>query len=432
MYYVPYTSLTVHLSSIPRDLDSATMYRMIAETMAVMIAAILTKVIVPFSEKFAEHCKGRELEGECVYSSVQLAYMAQAAIISVLCAMSGIGVLMSISEQKCPPGGHAPPASFWSGLVTVLRTPSFRYLTIMFVWIWMGVAVIQANFLLFATVVLEMDMSVASNLILIQIGVSILSEPFWFLLMVKFGKKNTFIAALAMTIPMIFGLYFLDENTPMWQLELVWAIFGVSIAAVYLVPAAMTPDVINQAALREGGTRKESLFYSYGVLFQKFAAGIALFVSNEVLESIGDYDSAKANNDQAKPALRWLMSIVPGVFGILSLLFALCYPLTPQLEKEIKEKLDRLQDGRMAESAVMPPPTNGDDDFKPLKVIVVVPRATSRRTTPLIRHPNTSLQGEGAFHAEGPKKPASVWDGVVDGPADSVVDLGSDIDETDT
>jgi Na+/melibiose symporter-like transporter len=360
MYHVPYTSLTVHLSTLSRDVDSGTMYRVISETLAILVAAVLTKVIEPISEYFADYC-GDNREGVCVYSGmggIQLGYMAQAAIISALCVISGIGVLVTIGEQKVPPGGHAPPASFTEGFMTVIRTPSFRSLTMLFIWIWMGVAIIQANLLLYVQIVLGKPFSVATDLILVQLGVCVLSEPFWFLVMIEFGKKRTFILSLSLTIPVIFGLYFLDDGTPVWLLRLVFGIFGLSIAAVYLVPAAMTPDVINQAALREGGQRKEALFYSYSVLFQKFAAGIALFVSNELLESVGDYDSKSESNDQAKPVLRLLMSVIPGTFGILSVLFALCYPLTTEKERQIKESLDRMVDGKMAESISAPQLTN--------------------------------------------------------------------------
>jgi hypothetical protein len=47
----------------------------------------------------------------------------------------------------------------------------------------MGVAVIQTNFLLFNQIVLEKPFSVASDLLLTQLGTCVLSEPLWFIAM---------------------------------------------------------------------------------------------------------------------------------------------------------------------------------------------------------------------------------------------------------
>ena len=40
---------------------------------------------------------------------------------------------------------------------------------------------------------------------------------------------------------------------------------GAAIGAVYLIPPAMLPDVIDEATLRDGGVRREAMFYAYFV-----------------------------------------------------------------------------------------------------------------------------------------------------------------------
>eukprot|EP00035_Acanthoeca_spectabilis_P004898 m.107876 g.107876 ORF g.107876 m.107876 type:complete len:533 (-) comp12779_c0_seq1:2644-4242(-) len=345
MYYVPYTALTMHLSTNSKDIDSATMYRMIAETLAVFVAAVLTKLIEPFSKRSEQYCDSEHRSDFCVYDARQLGYMAQSFVVSGVCVVAGSGVIMAIQEQKLPPGTQAPADPILQSLWTVIRTPSFRWLTMMFLWVWMGVALIQTNFLLYVEIVLHQSFSTASDLLLTLLGVVVLSEPLWFAVMVAFGKKKTYILSLVLTLPVTFGMYFLTSDTPLWALHLTFAALGLSIAAVYLVPAAMIPDVINEAALRDNGQRREAMFYSYSVFFQKLGAGLAIFGSNEILETYGHYDSLKADNEEAGPVLRIMFGIVPGCFVLISIVCAFFYPLSTEREQQIARDLETLRIG---------------------------------------------------------------------------------------
>ena len=47
-----------------------------------------------------------------------------------------------------------------------------------------------------------------------------------------------------------------------------YALYGIGLGSE-LVPAAMLPDVIDAAAVRDGGVRSEALFYAYDTLWQK-------------------------------------------------------------------------------------------------------------------------------------------------------------------
>ena len=55
----------MHLSSEQREIDSATMFRMIAETLAVFLGAVLTKIIQPIIDDAAATCEGAEGKGFC-------------------------------------------------------------------------------------------------------------------------------------------------------------------------------------------------------------------------------------------------------------------------------------------------------------------------------------------------------------------------------
>ena len=84
-----------------------------------------------------------------------------------------------------------------------------------------------------------------------------------FLLMLKFGKKPIFITGLIMLIPLLLIFYWLPNNMEVKYMYALMAGIGASIGAVYLIPPAMLPDVIDEATLRDGGVRREAMFYAY-------------------------------------------------------------------------------------------------------------------------------------------------------------------------
>jgi Na+/melibiose symporter-like transporter len=196
MYYVPYTALTMHLSHHPADVQSGTMYRVISETLAVFGAALLTKAINPLSDLIYEGCKDNPTEGWCVYGFFdaeaklipglphQFAYIAMGAIVGVICLICGFTVSWFITEQKVPSSSAADaagkistkPERLMAGFGKVFASKSYRVLTLMFIWVWMAVAMIQANFLVYAQIPggLEVDFDDAADLLLALLGTTLL------------------------------------------------------------------------------------------------------------------------------------------------------------------------------------------------------------------------------------------------------------------
>lgn len=308
MYYVPYTALTMHISNRSEEIDVATMYRMVSETLSVFVGAALAKAIVPMFDRFEAHCDNHPSSTWCTFQPGQLAFMAEAAIISGMCLVAGVVLLTGVSEQKSVE--YAVPLSepFLSGFLKVASTHSYLVLIVMFLWVWMAVAMVQANFILYCSVVLKLDLARASDLLLTLLGMTVCSMPVWFVLMVRLGKRATFTLALSLEFVLFLSLYFVHANASYSMQHVQFACIGFPLGAVYLVPAAMLPDVINEAALRDEGLRREALFYSYFVFIQKLGGGVAIYCSNQILESVGGYNSNNTpeENEEASGTLRIL------------------------------------------------------------------------------------------------------------------------------
>eukprot|EP00040_Diaphanoeca_grandis_P043601 m.9783 g.9783 ORF g.9783 m.9783 type:complete len:555 (-) comp7923_c0_seq1:36-1700(-) len=353
MYNVPYTSLTMHLSYVPSDIASAVQYAAIVTALSTLLTAVLTFGTAEIVSGFADLC-GTSEDSFCAYSPLQLAHMALGVISGAICVACGVCVAVNIGEQVIAKGAESPQESVWKGFKLVFTNKSNNILISMFIWVWMGQAVIQANFVVWCQMPggLDVDFVAASMMLLSMLGSCTVSVPFWFIVVAKIGKKKTFTTGMACLLLPTAAFYFLPPDASLGLKHLAFVIYGCPLACVYLVPSLMLPDVINDAAVRHNGVRREALFFSYFVMFQKFGAGAAIYLSSEVLESYG-YDStipASEQADEVSDALRALIGIfVPG-FMLFGLLLSLWYPITPDEEKRIAVKLKLIRDDRDADN----------------------------------------------------------------------------------
>eukprot|EP00050_Salpingoeca_kvevrii_P003146 m.215329 g.215329 ORF g.215329 m.215329 type:complete len:195 (+) comp10777_c0_seq12:1119-1703(+) len=166
--------------------------------------------------------------------------------------------------------------------------------------------------------------------------------PVWLAILSKIGKRNTFFCGVALVMPFYLLLYFAPENLSAKQVHLIFALGGVAIGNLYLLPWSMLPNVIDDAHLALG-VRFESIYFSFFVFFQKFAVGATLGLSTVALDVAGYITDPCCDESQPKAVsntLRLLLGGVPSFLALISLIGIFFYPLTTAREAEIKAKLD--------------------------------------------------------------------------------------------
>lgn len=361
MYYVPYTALTMHLSHHPADIQSGTGLRIIAETLSVFGGALLTSFLPQLGEQFYNDCQINGSNPFCVYQPGQLAYMAVGLMVSVFCVFCGCVVTWFITEQKrskTSSDASGEPQEkkekIWVGFKKTFQSKTYRVLTLMFIWVWMSVAMVQANFIIYSEIPggLEVSFDDAVDFLLGLLGVTVFSTPIWIFIMSKLGKKRTYQVAVFFLGIMSMVMYFLNKNNTYNEIMATFAIYGFPLSAVYLVPAAMLPDIINEAAVKENGIRREALFYSFFVFLQKFGAGITIYTTNAIIENVGKYDSKlkpKEQPDTVAGPMRALIGIVAPLMIFISFIASFWYPLTTEDEIRIKHDLERIRQAKIAE-----------------------------------------------------------------------------------
>ncbi|XP_013384239.1 sodium-dependent lysophosphatidylcholine symporter 1-like [Lingula anatina] len=122
------------------------------------------------------------------------------------------------------------------------------------------------------------------------------------------------------------------------------AIAGSSISVAYLLPWSMLPDVLDDFLLKTGH-RKDAIFYSFYVFFNKFAVGLSVGLSQVAL-GLSGYKSQQCDQvPSVGLALRMLVAPFPIVCLLIGLMFLWRYPITEERRKIIKEQLARQNEG---------------------------------------------------------------------------------------
>jgi GPH family glycoside/pentoside/hexuronide:cation symporter len=177
------------------------------------------------------------------------------------------------------------------------------------------------------------------------LGLAFITMPITVKLMHRFGKKNSFIAAMSVYSIVLF---FIGQAPPRgFAFILVAALFaGFGYGATNVIPWAMVADVVEADELKSG-KRREGLYSGYLVFFRKLATAIAIFAVTGILTMTGFVESTTGSvqfveqPDSALQALRLLVSVVPAVMLVVAILAATRYPLDRETHMNIRRQLEK-------------------------------------------------------------------------------------------
>ncbi|XP_075717110.1 sphingosine-1-phosphate transporter MFSD2B isoform X1 [Rhinoderma darwinii] len=300
IYHVPYTTLTMFLSTDQTERDSATAYRMAMEVLGTLIGAALQGQIVA-SAHTSRHCHVNSgmlnismntidslnasflVPGSADYKLLaRNVYMISAGVIGCIYVLCTAVFFLGVKERNDPYAmstGNILP--FCSGFKKSMKHSPYCYLISAFLLISAAVQLQQSNFVLFCTHAAGDLRDHFQNLVLTLLISAVLSIPFWQLFLKRFGKKMAAFgiswmipfAIMLVTIPNVIVGYIVAVSS------------GFSIAASLLLPWSMLPDVVDnfrQMNPRINGV--EAIFYSSFVFFTKLSSGIALGISTMSLQ----------------------------------------------------------------------------------------------------------------------------------------------------
>jgi GPH family glycoside/pentoside/hexuronide:cation symporter len=110
-----------------------------------------------------------------------------------------------------------------------------------------------------------------------------------------------------------------------------------------LMPWSMLGEVVDEDDLATG-ERREGIYYGLFMFLRKLAGTVAVSIALLLLGMLG-YTSFGPQPESALTAIRWLTSIAPAAFLVLSVWFARSYRLTRERHAEILAELARRDAG---------------------------------------------------------------------------------------
>ncbi|XP_068136366.1 sphingosine-1-phosphate transporter MFSD2B-like [Hyperolius riggenbachi] len=360
IFHVPYTTLTMFLSTQQTERDSATAYRMTVEVLGTLIGAAVQGQIVA-SAHSAHHCNVYNMTMNLTVNSTDSlvnttflipgspdyqiharnVYMIAAGVIGSVYILCTAVLFLGVKERDDPYAflsGKIMP--FCSGFKQSMKHRPYVLLIFSFLLISAAVQLQQSNFVLFCTHAAAELREHFQNLVLTILISAVVSIPFWQCFLQRFGKK---MAAFGISWMIPFAIMLVTIPNPIVAYVVAVA-SGFSIAASLLLPWSMLPDVVDHFRLTNPQAKGlEAIFYSSFVFFTKLSAGIALGISTLSLQFAGYSSRACRQSYPVVLTLQLLIGAVPALLIVLGLFILIFYPITEDTRRETEMALDGMR-----------------------------------------------------------------------------------------
>lgn len=258
-----------------------------------------------------------------------------------------ITVLLAVVfvRERPPRQIERPKIGIWQRGRIIAENGPFRRLMVCYTVSVLGATMTGALSFLFVKHVILAEEQYPLYLLVYYLA-SVAGVPVWRRISDRIGKHRTYIAAIlwysfwASFIPFIPPGYF--------ELFLVIMVFkGSAVAALLFIPYSMAADAVDIDTLQSGEERTGIYFAVWGML-RKGAAALGGAVAFWALAALG-FDAqldpllpveAGGNEEGARFALALLYSIIPAGFNCLAFPFLWRYPLTEEVQKELRAQIE--------------------------------------------------------------------------------------------
>jgi GPH family glycoside/pentoside/hexuronide:cation symporter len=184
----------------------------------------------------------------------------------------------------------------------------------------------------------------ADLFLLLYFVTGILLLPVWVRLANRFGKKKTWVAAMAINSGAFLLVFFLGPGDIVAYGILV-IVSGIGFGATLAIPSAIQADVIDYDELKTG-RRREGQYVGLWSIAKKMTAALGVGVGLAVLGAIG-YTPNAPQSESVLIALRVLYALVPSICNLIAIAIALYYPISGDVHARIRLAIGRKQAGQL-------------------------------------------------------------------------------------
>nr|XP_035958708.1 sodium-dependent lysophosphatidylcholine symporter 1 isoform X2 [Halichoerus grypus] len=355
-FHVPYSALTMFISTEQSERDSATAYRpfycsgMTVEVLGTVLGTAIQGQIVgqvdtpclqdPKDSSLAMEGANRT-QSTTSLKETQNAYLLAAGVIASIYVVCAVILTLGVREQREPyETQQAEPMSFFRGLRLVMSHGPYVKLIAGFLFTSLAFMLVEGNFALFCTYTLGFRNEFQNLLLAIMLSATF-TIPIWQWFLTRFGKKTAVYIGISSAVPFLILVAFMESNLIVTYVVAVAA--GISVAAAFLLPWSMLPDVIDDFHLKQPQSHgTEPIFFSFYVFFTKFASGVSLGISTLSLDFAGYQTRGCSQPARVKFTLKMLVTIAPIALILLGLLLFKLYPIDEEKRRQNKKALQAL------------------------------------------------------------------------------------------
>ncbi|XP_049630746.1 sodium-dependent lysophosphatidylcholine symporter 1 isoform X1 [Suncus etruscus] len=347
-FHVPYSALTMFISTEQSERDSATAYRMTVEVLGTVLGTAIQGQIVgqadtPCLERANDSTPANRTNVTTSPKETQNAYLLAAGVIASIYVICAVILTLGVREQREPcEAQQAESMPFLRGLRLVMTHGPYVKLIAGFLFTSLAFMLVEGNFALFCTYTLGFRNEFQNLLLAIMVSATV-TIPFWQWFLTRFGKKTAVYVGISSAVPFLILVASVESNLIVTYMVAVAA--GISVAAAFLLPWSMLPDVIDDFHLKypqSHGT--EPIFFSFYVFFTKFASGVSLGISTLSLDFAGYQTRGCSQPEHVKFTLKMLVTMTPIVLILLGLLLFKLYPIDEEKRRQNKKALQALRE----------------------------------------------------------------------------------------
>uniref|UniRef100_A0A673NC32 Zgc:171501 n=1 Tax=Sinocyclocheilus rhinocerous TaxID=307959 RepID=A0A673NC32_9TELE len=340
-YSVPCTSLNMFLGGDQQDRDSATAY---SENTSIVRFKYSNLCCRPLTLSLGRSIKAPIICNLRLFAYIltvhiyvwvshqRSAFMIAALVMSALFFVCCMVLFLGVKEQR-----GAAYSTFFAQIRSHMHTTylnavkklighvSYQRLVLGFLFSTLAFQMSLGNFTLFCAHVAGLGAQFQYLMLAILVSATI-SVPMWQMALVRLGKKTALFISLPLLIPALVVLVAMPENFPVYMVMCVLA--GSSLAALFLLPWSMLPDVVD-----------EFTFFSCSRFCNKLGGGLCAGISTMTLHFTGYKAGACSHADGVVLALKLPLAPIPIGFLLVGLVLFYLYPINEVRRKQIQQDL---------------------------------------------------------------------------------------------
>ncbi|MEW5869912.1 MAG: MFS transporter [Chloroflexota bacterium] len=295
-----------------------------------------------------------------IFPDVHTGYIVMGLAFGAFFALPFIATVAAVRER---PEFQRPPEPFdWRrAFLEPFKNRTFVYTLGMYLFAFVAIDTVSTIVAYFVKYYLQRssEVSFVSGTLLIA---QVISLPFFVTYSKRTSKVRGYILGLVIWVVAMLFSFLLAPTLPAFWVYVFAAVVGLGTGGIVVMIYAIFPDIPDVDELASG-ERREAIYSALVTFIRKFSSALAIFAVSNVIGWAGYIPPLQQTVDGATKlveqpqtgtfllTLRLIFMFLPVVLLVFALLFAVRFPLTPELHQRLNTLLARQRSGEAVDEA---------------------------------------------------------------------------------